>query len=391
VKIAYLDCFAGLSGDMLLGALLDAGLSLEDLTKKLSALHLPGFELNSQVVVKNGIRAIKAEVLVKDTATERHVPQILALIETSDLDQSIKVKATAIFSKLGEVEARIHDLPLESVHLHEVGGIDTIVDVTGTLLGIEMLGIQRLFASPLPMGRGFVRSAHGQLPLPAPATLALLEGIPIIGIDLNTELVTPTGAVLLATLVESFGPIPPMTLTKIGYGAGTKELPFPNVLRLLIGEQTSLDSATLESLALLETNIDDDNPEIYDYVMSQLFEAGALDVFITPIHMKKNRPAILLQVLSRLAHADALAAILLTETSTLGVRRQIVERRCLERTIRTVETPYGPVRVKIAVLPQGRSKVAPEYEDCRQLAKLTGAPIREIYLAAERVALSSSA
>ena len=391
MKIAYLDCFAGISGDMLLGALLDAGLSLEDLTKKLTALHLPGFELNSQVVVKNGIRAIKAEVLVKDTATERHVPQILALIETSDLDQSIKVKATAIFSKLGEVEARIHGLPLESVHLHEVGGIDTIVDVTSTLLGIEMLGIQCLFASPLPMGRGFVRSAHGQLPLPAPATLALLEGIPIVGIDLNTELVTPTGAVLLATLVESFGPIPPMTLTKIGYGAGTKELPFPNVLRLLIGEQTSLDAGTLESLALLETNIDDDNPEIYDYVMSQLFEAGALDVFITPIHMKKNRPAILLQVLSRLAHADALAAILLTETSTLGVRRQIVERRCLERTIRTVETPYGPVRVKIAALPQGRSKVAPEYEDCRQLAKLTGAPIREIYLAAERVALSSSA
>ena len=393
MRIVYFDCIAGASGDMILGALLDAGLPEATLREGLAGLGLDDFDLKCHHVLKNGFSATKVDVLVADDVPARHLSEIEAIITKSSLSPGIKERATAIFRRLGEAEAGIHDTSLDQVHLHELGGVDTIVDVVGALVGLEALGIERVYASPLPMGRGFVRGDHGSIPLPAPATLALLtqgaatgEGIPLVGVDLEVELVTPTGAVILSSLATAFGPIPPMTLAAVGYGAGGRDLPIPNVLRLLVGERATPDGAITETLTSLETNVDDLNPEIYDYVMARLFDAGALDVFLSPIQMKKNRPATLVRVLCQPADADALMAILFAETSTLGVRQQLVTRHCLARTTHTVETPYGSVRVKVASLGDGQVKAAPEYEDCRRLAKASGVPLREVYRAAEEAA-----
>jgi hypothetical protein len=386
MKIAYFDCIAGASGDMILGALLDAGLPEVTLRERLAALRLDGFDLRCQRVVKDGFSATKVDVLVADDVPARHLPEIETIVTRSDLSPAIKERAVSIFRRLGEVEASIHGTTPDQVHLHELGGVDTIVDVVGALVGLDALEVEAVYASPLPLSRGFVRGAHGPIPLPAPATLALLKGMPVVGSDLDVELVTPTGAALLSSLAVAFGPIPPMTLTAVGYGAGGRDLPVPNVLRLLLGDQASLSDTVTETLAVLETNIDDLNPEIYDYVMARLFKAGALDVFLAPIQMKKNRPATLLRVLCRPGDADALMAILFAETSTLGVRQQLVTRHCLARSSHTVETPYGPVRVKVARWGEGQAKAAPEYDDCRRLAEATGVPLREVYRAAERAA-----
>lgn len=386
MKLAYFDCIAGASGDMILGALLDAGLPEATLRAQLAALHLDGFELNCRRVDKQGFSALKVDVIVADDVPARHLSDIEAIVRQSDLSEAIKDQAVAIFRRLGEVEAGIHGTTLDRVHLHELGGVDTIIDIVGTLVGLEALGIDRIAASPLPMGRGFGRGAHGQIPLPAPATIALLKGVPVVGSDLDMELVTPTGAVLLNSLVQDFGPIPAMTLTSVGYGAGGRDLPIPNLLRLLIGEQAGSNQAKLETLEILETNIDDLNPEFYDYIMARLFEAGALDVFFSPIQMKKNRPATLLRILCRPHQVEALIAILFAETSTLGIRHQTVQRHSLARSLHTVETPYGPVRVKIAYTGGEQTKAAPEYEDCRRLAAAKGIPLREVYRAAERAA-----
>jgi uncharacterized protein (TIGR00299 family) protein len=386
MKIAYFDCIAGASGDMILGALLDAGLPEATLRARLAELRLDGFDLRCQQVLKNGFSATKVDVLVAEDVPARHLPEIEAIVLESDLSPAIQEQALAIFRRLGEVEASIHGTTLDQVHLHELGAVDTIVDVTGALAGLDALGVERIYASPLPMGRGFVRGAHGLIPLPAPATVALLEGVPVVGSDLDMELVTPTGAALLSSLASGFGPIPAMTLTAAGYGAGSRDLPIPNVLRLLLGEQAAPNDAVTETLAMLETNVDDLNPEIYDYVMARLFEAGALDVFLSPIQMKKNRPATLLRLICRPDGAGELMAILFAETSTLGVRQQLVTRRCLAREMHTVETPYGTVRVKVARWGEGQVKAAPEYDDCRRLAESSGVPLREVYRAAERAA-----
>ena len=386
MKIAYFDCISGASGDMILGALLDAGLPEATLRERLAALRLDGFDLRCRQVVKNGLSATKVDVLVADHVPARRLPDIEAIVQGSDLPPAIKDKAAAIFRRLGEVEAGIHATTPDQVHLHELGGVDTIVDVVGALVGLDALGIEAVYASPLPLGRGFVRGAHGQIPLPAPATLALLEGVPVVGSDLEVELVTPTGAALLTSLAVAFGPVPAMTLAAVGYGAGGRDLPIPNVLRLLVGDQATPGDATVETLAVLETNIDDLNPEIYDYTMARLFKAGALDVFLSPIQMKKNRPATLLRVLCQPGDADALTAILFAETSTLGVRRHMVMRHCLARSSHTVETPYGQVRVKVARWGDRQAKAAPEYDDCRRLAEASGVPLREVYRAAERAA-----
>jgi uncharacterized protein (TIGR00299 family) protein len=270
------------------------------------------------------------------------------------------------------------------VHLHEVGSVDTIVDVVGTLLGLDSLGVEQVFSSPLPLSRGFVQGAHGLIPLPAPATVALLKGIPVRGSEIELELVTPTGALLLSTLCKAFGPIPAMTLSSQGYGAGGRDLPIPNVVRLLLGERPEVrgQGNEIETLIMLETNIDDNSAEVNGYVMDQLFASGALDVFFTPIQMKKNRPATLISILSRPKDVEKLEVLLFRETSTLGVRRQPVERRCLERSSEVVETPYGPVSVKVARLPDGSSKRAPEFEDCKRAALAHGVPLRKVYLAA---------
>jgi uncharacterized protein (TIGR00299 family) protein len=384
MKIAYIDCIAGVSGDMLLGALLDAGLPLESLQEQLAALNLGAeFELKAYKVSKNGFTATKLDVIVHEPQHGRHLAEIEAILHASSLPEHIQAKAAGIFRRLAEVEAGIHGQPLEQVHLHELGGVDTMVDVVGTLLGLEGLGVERVYASPLPLGRGFVKGAHGQIPLPAPATVALLKDVPVRGSEIEMELVTPTGAVLLSTLCAGFGPIPAMTLTGQGYGAGGRDLSIPNVLRLLLGQQPEAGQVTgIESLVLLETNVDDNTAEINGYAMEKLLAAGALDVFFTPIQMKKNRPALLISVLCRPAETDALEMILFRETSTLGVRRQPVERRCLERTSDIVVTKYGSIRVKVARLPDGSTKRAPEYEDCKQAAQTHNVPLREVYEAA---------
>jgi hypothetical protein len=378
-------------------------------------------------------------VIVADDVPERHLADIEAIVMDSDIAPEIKERAVAIFRRMGEAEANIHGTTMEHVHLHELGGVDTIVDVVGVLVGLNELGVEHVVVSPIPLGRGFIRGAHGQIPLPAPATVALLKGAPVVGSPLEMETVTPTGAALLTSLASSFGPIPAMTLEALGYGAGSRDLPIPNVIRLLIGETTpaqknkapqhhhphphdhghehshehshhhehdqphhhhehqhspDLPISNLQSpipspscldtaaLSVLETNIDDLNPEIYEYVMGKLFEAGALDVYLAPIQMKKNRPATLLRVLCRPDDVQAMTVILFKETTTLGVREQSVARHTLPRVIEHVETPYGPVHVKVAELPDGTTKRAPEYEDCRRLAEEHGVPLREVYRAA---------
>jgi hypothetical protein len=384
-RIAYFDCIAGASGDMILGALLDAGLPEAKLHERLAALKLRGLELHRRRVQKKGFSATQVDVFITDDAEERYLAEIEQIVEESDLPPSIKEKAKLVFGRLCQVEADIHGTSPDRVHLHELGGVDTIVDVVGALSGLEDLGIERVYASPLPLGRGFVRGAHGQIPLPAPATAALLKGVPVVGSELEVELVTPTGAALLVSEAIAFGPIPPMTLTAIGYGAGTRDLSIPNILRLLVGEQASSGGTVTETLTVLETNIDDLNPEIYDYVMERLLKAGALDVSLSPIQMKKNRPGTLLSLICRPPDADALTAILFTETSTLGVRQHGVVRHALPRSILRVPTPYGDVRVKTASF-AGRFKVAPEYEDCRRLAESHNVPLHEIYRASVRAA-----
>jgi uncharacterized protein (TIGR00299 family) protein len=385
MKIAYFDCISGASGDMILGALIDAGLPFERLQNDLALLKLDSFQLQSHQVVKNGFRATKVDVLVSEAAPERHLKDILAIVDHSQVPEAIKMKASALFTRLAEVEAGIHGTSLDQVHLHELGGIDTMVDVLGAFLGLEAMGIEQVLASPVPLGRGFIRGAHGQIPLPSPATVALLKGVPITGSDLNFELVTPTGAALLTALAESFGPIPTMRLEAVGYGAGGRDLPIPNILRLLLGEKEGTGTSIIETLVTLETNIDDLNPQVYDHLMGKLFESGALDVSLTPIQMKKNRPAVQAWVLCRPQDAGSLEKILFEETSTLGIRRSLVERHSLPRSFQTVGTIYGPVQVKLAHLSGGKRRPAPEYEDCKKIAQEQGVPLWEVYLAAQKM------
>ncbi len=386
MKIAYFDLVSGASGDMILGAIVDAGLPIERLQKDLRALKIQDFTLTAHPVSKNGFHATQVQVNIKEQVPHRHLPDINTIITTSDLTPAIKEKAVAIFNRLGTVEAGIHGSSLDEVHLHELGGVDTIVDVVGTLLGLEALGVQKIITSPVPLGRGFIQGAHGIIPLPAPATLALLKGIPISGVDLQVETVTPTGAVLLVSLSQEFGPIPPMRLERIGYGAGGRDLPIPNLIRILIGEDENTGPVDFGTLLVLETNIDDMNPEIYPFVMDRLFEAGALDVTLTPIQMKKNRPATLLQVLSRPENGAALRQVLFEETSTLGIRQRRVERYALRRRIQEVETRYGKIRVKIADLGGQKTKLSPEFEDCQAAAQQNGVPLWEVFQAAQEAA-----
>jgi hypothetical protein len=322
------------------------------------------------------------DVIVNQHVPERHLPDIEAIITNSELPEVIQQKAVDIFHRLGTVEARIHGVSLKDVHLHELGGVDTIVDVVGTLLGLDELGIRKVFASPIPLGRGFVNGAHGQIPLPAPATMALLEGSPVVGSELMVETVTPTGAVLLTSISDKFGTIPSMKLQSIGYGAGGRDLPIPNLLRILIGEQSDDQEINTEMLNILETNIDDLNPEIYAYVMEKLFSAGALDVYLTPIQMKKNRPAAQISVICKDDDTSKVCQIIFSETTTLGIRQQSIMRHSLKREAFVVDTRFGIVHIKKALLPNGQYKVSPEYEDCRKLAIESGAPLRDVYLAA---------
>jgi hypothetical protein len=292
-----------------------------------------------------------------------------------------------IFTRICEAEAAIHDSTVDKVHLHEVGGVDAIVDVCGTLAGLEALGIDRVHVSSFPLGRGFVTGAHGQIPLPAPAALSLLKGCPVTGSSIDAELVTPTGAAVLSEIADAFGPVPSMTLDAIGYGAGNNDLEIPNVLRVMIGTSVGPEGVITETLIQLETNLDDESPELIGHLAQKLMAAGALDVSIIPAQMKKGRPGILLQVLAKPSHAGDLEHLLFHESSTLGVRRAEVQRDSLPRRNEAVDTKFGKIRVKVASLPNGQARVTPEYEDCRKAAEDSGTPLREIYRHVEHEAV----
>jgi uncharacterized protein (TIGR00299 family) protein len=381
MKIAYFDCIGGASGDMLLSALADVGVPHEVLRGVVASLKLPDCDLRFERVMKGPLAATQVTVNTPKQEEHRHLSHLLDILHKSDLLESIRVKTETILRRIAEVEAGIHNESVDHVHLHEVGGDDTLIDITGTLVGLDWLGTDLVVVSPLPLGRGFVRSAHGQLPLPAPATLALLSGVPVRYVDIETELVTPTGAAILTTMAKSFGGFPSMRLQKVGVGAGQRDLPFPNVIRLWLGESTSVEGLTIESLDIFETNIDDMNPQVYTYLMERLFVAGALDVTLTPQQMKKNRPAVLISVLCRPDLDDTIIHILFEETTTLGLRRHSVERICLPRTFETVETPYGPIHIKVARW-DGIEHRMPEYEDCRKAAVEHNVPLVEVMQAA---------
>lgn len=386
MKVAYFDCVAGASGDMSLGALLDAGLDEAIWRAELDKLGLSGYEIRVAPVRKGAIAATQVEVLCTDEHTHRHLGDIASMIEGSTLSPFVKEKSLAVFRRLAEAEARVHGESLEQVHFHEVGAVDAIVDVVGTVAGLEILGVESVYVSALPLGRGFVECAHGRLPLPAPATVALVQGLPIRDSGVDAELVTPTGAALLSTLGQGFGSFPSMTLERVGYGAGRRELEFPNVLRLLIGRTDAGMGVPVERIEILEANIDDMNPEFYGHIVEKMLSSGALDVYMTPVYMKKNRPGVVLSLACRPEDAERLAALVFAETTTLGLRRFPVERWALAREHATVETPFGPVGVKIARLKERAVSVSPEYEDCRRLAQEKGVPLKQIHAAASAAA-----
>jgi uncharacterized protein (TIGR00299 family) protein len=386
MKCAYFDCFSGISGDMTLGALLDAGVPVEQLRSELEGLNVPGWELATEKVWKNGMAATYAKVRTQDTQTHRSLSTILGILEKSTLAPSVKDRAAAIFKKLGEAEAAVHDVPLEKIHFHEVGAVDAIVDIVGACIGFASLGIESFACSALNVGGGTAKMAHGVLPVPAPATARLLLGKPTYSNGVQKELVTPTGAAIVATLCSSFGPQPPMRVTSIGYGAGTADLEGqPNVLRLMVGEAAEKRAAAeSETIRVLEANLDDMNPQIYGYFLEKALAAGALDVFATPVQMKKNRPGMLVTVLCKPEDEAKFHEMLFAETTTLGVRVHTAERRVLARQWETVHTTFGEVRIKVARLNGHISQASPEFEDCRKLAAAKNVPLQRVMEAALR-------
>ncbi|MEX1255608.1 MAG: nickel pincer cofactor biosynthesis protein LarC [Dehalococcoidia bacterium] len=386
-RVAYLDCFSGISGDMLLGALLDAGLDIEALRAELAKLSLSGYRLEAAPATRAGLAATKATVALEEAAQpHRRLPDILALIESSALPSDDKQRGTAVFRRLAEAEGRVHGVEPDAIEFHEVGAVDAIVDVMGAVAGLRLLGVDELYCSPLPAGGGSVRGAHGTLPVPAPATLVLLAeaGAPLAaGPDPDFELVTPTGAAIVATLARFERPA--MTVRSVGCGAGGRDLEGrPNVLRVWLAERFDSRPATM---LLIETNIDDMSPEIYAYAQERLFEAGAADVWFVPIQMKKNRPGVLLSVLCPLEREDAIAAALLRETSTLGMRVREVRRHEAERELLEFGSSLGPAVVKVKRLPGRRSVVSPEYEVCAALARSHGLALMEVYRIVQQEAL----
>jgi uncharacterized protein (TIGR00299 family) protein len=390
MRVAYFDCVGGASGDMLLGALVDAGAAEAAIREAIGELQLPDCDLRFERVMRGALSALQATVITSRREIERHVADLISIVMAANLPDRVKEQTRSILLRLAEVEAKIHHASIESVHLHELGGDDTLIDIVGVLTALDDLQIKQVHISPLPLARGWTKSMHGPLPLPAPATLALLKDVPVRYVDgVEAELVTPTGAMLLTSIATNYGGFPSMTLRSIGVGAGRREMPFPNVVRVLIGEAASSnDGLTIESLSVLETNIDDMNPQIYEHVMNHLLAAGALDVTLTPIQMKKNRPSTMLSVLCRPADADALLKIVFAETTTLGVRRSSIERVSLPRAIETVETPYGSICVKV-VRWNEIDRAVPEYEDCRRAAEVHRVPIAEV-MATARVAWYSA-
>jgi len=391
MRIAYFDCFSGVSGNMILGALLDAGLPLDDLRRELNKLPLSGYGIEAAHVTKQGLAGIYVEVRVEEEQPERTLGDILAVIAQSALPEQVKERSQRIFTRLAAAEGKVHDQDAEAVRLHEVGAVDAMVDVVGTAIGLQLLGIDRVECSPLNLGHGFVRARHGVLPVPAPATLELLRGVPVYSLGTAHELVTPTGAAIVASLAARFGPLPAMTVEGVGYGAGKADLGRPNLLRLVLGQDQGMGQAYLsDAVTVLETNLDDMNPQFYDYVMERLFAAGALDVYLSPIQMKKNRPGVALSVLCRHDQVEEMLAIIFAETSTLGVRVSERTRRCLERSTTVLSTRYGQIRVKVARRGEAILHVAPEYEDCKRAARQHGVTLSAVYQEAVKQAIEDS-
>jgi len=379
VRIAYLDCFSGISGDMMIGALIDAGFPIEELRRALQSLPLEGYTLEAAREERNHLFGTRFNVKVsRNPQPHRKFSEIRALIRAGNLSAAVRDKSIAIFESIAVEEGKIHDCPAEEVHFHEVGAVDSIVDIVGSVLGMEYLEIGTTCASSLPLGSGFVETAHGRIPLPAPATVALLKGIPVHDSGLKQELVTPTGAALVKGLVHSFGSLPPMVIEKVGYGVGSRNLTDrPNLLRILIGQEQG--GANEETVVILESNLDDTNPEWLGFLMERLFDAGALDVVFSPGYMKKNRPAVLVHVMGKPFHKDQLMDILFSESTTLGVRFHYTQRRILVRSFTEIESPWGRIKVKKVSRPDGSFHLLPEFEECRRIAKEKGIPLREIY------------
>lgn len=443
MKIAYFDCFAGISGDMFLGALIDAGLDAEVLAGELARLPLEGYRLEFDRLDRGGIQAVRFKVTLagqggdrqadseytevdspaEDSARHkeqgqesmpgehgghRTLPQIVEIIESSSLSPRVKSTAAAIFTRLAEAESRVHGVSLDQVQFHEVGAVDAVLDIVGAAIGLEQLGIEAVYASPLHLGTGFIRSQHGLLPVPGPATAYLLQGIPAYTSQAKGELVTPTGAAIITTIARGFGPMPLMVVQAVGYGAGRREREFPNALRVFWGEDfyqlSSVPAAVYPAMVravrdpfpeqhdmqpgpggyhdgpavVIEANIDDMNPQLCEHLAERLFEIGALDVLWVPVYMKKGRPGMLLHVLAHPDSVDGLLAILFAESTSIGARTYPVTKHMLQREVLVVDTPYGRVRVKVARLGERVVNVSPEYEDCRQVARVYKIPLKEV-------------
>ncbi|MBI2354155.1 MAG: nickel pincer cofactor biosynthesis protein LarC [Deltaproteobacteria bacterium] len=380
MTILYLDCQAGISGDMTVGALIDLGVPLEHLRAELAKLALPAdsYALSAERTERRHVTALKFDVAVHDHHTHRHYAGIDAMIAGSSLSDPVKETSRRIFRRLAEAEARVHGVPVEEVHFHEVGAVDSIVDIVGTAICLDYLGVEEVRVSALPLGGGFIETAHGRLPVPAPATAELLQGLPVHGACGEGERVTPTGAAIVAALATGFGRQPAMRLERIGSGAGGRDFPdCPNILRAFLGTAETRCEGD-EEVIVAETNIDDSTPELLGYVMERLLDEGALDVFFTPVQMKKNRPGVLLSFLCPPERLGSLARLVLAETSAIGLRHYTASRITLERCVEERETPFGAVRFKL-VFDGGRLlRAAPEYEDCRRIARERGIPCREV-------------
>jgi pyridinium-3,5-bisthiocarboxylic acid mononucleotide nickel chelatase len=402
-RTLYLDCFAGASGDMLVGAMLDCGLDFELLRSELLKLGVEGYELSLKRVDRSWISAAKFDVHLtgEPQSHERHhshehshehnpqshhraLSEIKQIISSSSLSEQVKGRAQTIFQRIGEAEAKIHDIQIESVHFHEVGAIDSIVDIVGACVAFDALKIERIISSPLHVGSGTFQCAHGTYPVPGPATAELLKGVPIYSKNVEGELVTPTGAAIISTLAESYGPMPMMKIEKIGYGAGTREYPkFPNALRAIIGEVEEDADHTPGAVTVIEANIDDLNAQVFGYLMEKALAAGALDIFYTPAQMKKNRPGVLLTLLCDPTDRERMCELIFRETTTLGVRYRNERREILTREFVTVETEYGPIRIKVSRARDGRvMNASPEFEDCRVAAEKSGVGLRDAQTAA---------
>ncbi|HEY4741271.1 MAG TPA: nickel pincer cofactor biosynthesis protein LarC [Candidatus Acidoferrales bacterium] len=381
MKTAYFDCFSGISGDMTLGALVDAGVELSALEAELRRLSLPNWKISAQKVKRGAIFATQVKVEAAETHHHRGLTEILRLIEQAKLPPRVADRATRIFRRLGEAEAKVHQVDIEKVHFHEVGAVDAIVDIVGSAIGFELLGIDEFACSSLDVGAGNVNTAHGILPVPAPATAELLRGAPTYSSGIAKELVTPTGAAIATTLATRFGEMSPINLQKIGYGAGSADLAErPNVLRLLVGDAVGMEKGERwdAPVNVIEANLDDMNPQLYGYFVEQALAAGALDVFSIPVQMKKNRPGVLVTMLCEPASLNKLIDLIFRETTTIGIRTHEVRRRTLEREIVAVETPLGEVRMKVSRMNGTMLNATPEYEDCRQIAAQKGIPLKQV-------------